>query len=115
MFIPLNEASKREMRAVAERNREWLRQAMEDQAMASRVVRCKMSLVERQEYRVYGDKVLVGLKFQVVTASDKSEEDRRFHDATPTGSLEFGTVNYAAANGLEIGKTYYVDVLEADE
>ena len=85
--------------------------------MADRVVRCKMQLVERKESSYWG-KGHVGLVFQVVTGNDGDEkqraEDKRFHDATPTGKLEFQTVNMAAAEGIELGGTYYVDIIKAN-
>ena len=38
-----------------------------------------------------------------------SPEDKAFWDATPTGSIQLGTVNPEAWKHFEIGKTYYVD------
>lgn len=82
------------------------------------VVRCKMALVERKESSYWG-KGVVGLVFRVVTGAgdgdtEQMAEDKRFHDATPSGQLEFATVNMQAAEGLEIGGKYYVDVSRAD-
>ena len=86
--------------------------------MPSRVVRTKMVLMERNERRTgaANDKV-VGLKFNVVgsyTKADLTPEDVEFFKWTPYGTLEFGTINYDAAEGLEIGTEYYVDVVKAD-
>jgi hypothetical protein len=50
----------------------------------------------------------VSLNFQAVT--DGSEENKKFFAATPNGSLQFGTVNAAAAEQIEQGKEYYVDI-----
>jgi len=82
-----------------------------------RIVRCKMTLVERKESSYWG-KNQVGLTFRVVTGNDGDEaqraEDKRFHEATPSGQLEFQTVNWKAAEGIEIGQTIYVDIIKAD-
>lgn len=38
-----------------------------------------------------------------------SDENKEFYKHSPSGSIELGTVNEAAAAQFEIGKEYYVD------
>lgn len=44
-----------------------------------------------------------------------SDENKEFFKWTPAGNLEFFSVNPAAAEKLELGKFYYVDISEAPE
>ena len=43
-----------------------------------------------------------------------SEENKAFYEATPSGSIDLGTINDVAARNFEIGKEYYVDFTPAD-
>jgi hypothetical protein len=43
-----------------------------------------------------------------------SEENKKFYEATPTGTIELGTVNEEAAKTFELGKEYYVDFTPAN-
>lgn len=45
--------------------------------------------------------------------SGGSEENKKFWNATPSGSFEFGTVNAEAVNALELGGEYYIDISPA--
>ena len=86
--------------------------------MASRVVRCKMILTERNERKSGASEKVVGLKFSVVgsyTKAGLTQEDQDFFKWTPYGELSFGTINYEAAEGLELGTEYYVDIVKAGE
>jgi hypothetical protein len=87
--------------------------------MAERVTRIKMRLMRRSEYIYWGAssgaQPEVGFEFGVVTArSEDSEENKKFFAATPSGKMEFGTVNFSAAEGMEVGTEYYVDIIKAD-
>lgn len=82
-------------------------------------VRCKfhchsitetLQSVYDQESQSYKTKKVFTPKFQVVTTGN--EDDKRFFAATPSGSLEFGTVNIPA---FEVGKKYYLDITEAED
>lgn len=44
---------------------------------------------------------------------DEEGENREFWDATPSGSIQLGTVNPAAWEHFEIGAEYYVDFTPA--
>lgn len=56
---------------------------------------------------------LVTIKMSPV--QDGSEEANRFWAATPSGSLELGTVNEAAAEQFALGQTFYVDFTPTEE
>lgn len=51
------------------------------------------------------------IKLQPVTSG--SEENQSFYEATPSGSIELGTVNEAAASQFELGAEYYIDFTKA--
>lgn len=42
-----------------------------------------------------------------------SEENKRFFNATPSGSIQLGVINAEAAQQFEVGKEYYVDFTPA--
>lgn len=61
--------------------------------------------------RVHWDKskgFLGGVKLSPVSSG--SDENKRFFEATPTGSMEFGTVNQDALAEFEPGAEYYVTI-----
>ena len=45
---------------------------------------------------------------------DPNSENGRFYQLTPSGSLDFCTVNESAAAQFEKGKEYYIDITRAD-
>lgn len=47
----------------------------------------------------------------VVTGSD---ENNAFFEATPSGQIQFGTINEAVLAEFEPGKSYYVDISPAE-
>ena len=77
-------------------------------------VRCKFKLVSvtrRKSWRP-GDDEIQTLEFQPV-GGEKSEENKAFWEATPSGKIEFGTVNATAAAMFELDSEYYVDFTPA--
>jgi hypothetical protein len=44
----------------------------------------------------------------------ESPENKEFFKYTPGGALEFYTVNKAAADQIEQGREYYIDIAPAD-
>lgn len=46
---------------------------------------------------------------------DPNHENTRFWEASPSGQIELGCVNLAAAEMFDIGKEYYVDFSPAGE
>lgn len=64
--------------------------------------------------RVHWDKskgFIGGVKMSPVTGS--SEENKQFFEATPTGSIEFGTINEAALAEFQPGIEYYITIERA--
>ena len=50
--------------------------------------------------------------FNAVTA-DEVEENKRYHDATPSGSLWLNVTNKDLRSAFEVGTSYYLDIEEA--
>lgn len=44
---------------------------------------------------------------------DPAHENTKFWSATPSGSIQFNTVNKAAVDALELGAEYYIDIAPA--
>jgi hypothetical protein len=49
----------------------------------------------------------------VYANNDPAHENAKFWSATPSGQLEFNTVNLEAVEGLELGGEYYIDITPA--
>lgn len=47
-------------------------------------------------------------------ANDPKNENNQFWDASPSGQIELGTVNPAAASYFELGGEYYIDFTKAE-
>jgi len=76
------------------------------------IVRCKFKCVENKPYSENPEKDGVKLRFEPVVSG--SSENDSFFKWTPTGSLEFYTINSTAAEQFEVGKQYYIDVTSAE-
>jgi hypothetical protein len=46
----------------------------------------------------------------VYANGDPNHENSKFWNATPTGQLQFNTVNLEAVEGLELGAEYFIDI-----
>jgi hypothetical protein len=46
--------------------------------------------------------------------SSGSEENKQFYKWTPSGSIQLNTINSAAADQFEVGKSYYLDFTPAE-
>lgn len=57
-------------------------------------------------------KVVETVKLQVVY--DGSPENKKFFEASPSGSIDLGILNPEASKQFEIGKEYYVDFTLAE-
>lgn len=55
---------------------------------------------------------IIGIKMMPVTGG--SEENLKFFEATPSGSVDLGTINEEAGRQFELGKAYYLDFTPAD-
>jgi hypothetical protein len=73
-------------------------------------VRGKFKLVESTQ--VDWNKDARKLKFQAA-CNDGTEENAKFHKATPTGEIAMTVDNPSAVEQFEIGKHYYVDFTAA--
>lgn len=47
---------------------------------------------------------------QMSAVIDGSDENKEFFKWTPSGTLNFSTVNEGAAESIEQGKQYYIDI-----
>lgn len=75
------------------------------------VTRCKFDCVEVRKYKGWnGHEFFYGYKFQVVVGG-KSPENDQFFASTPSGNLEISAV---ADDLFEPGKSYYLDISEAE-
>lgn len=55
------------------------------------------------------------LNLTPVYSNEPGTENKRFWDATPSGSIQLGVVNQAAWDQFQIGKEYYVDFTPVEE
>lgn len=78
-------------------------------------VRAKFKVVGIRRSQWSSDKEVQTIEMQPVTGGTSEEhENRKFWEATPSGKIELGCVNLAAASRFELGKEYYVDFTPAD-
>jgi hypothetical protein len=62
---------------------------------------------------IYEPTEMWSVKMSPVYSNEPGHENKAFWDATPSGSFEFGTVNKAAVDSLELGAEYYIDITPA--
>jgi hypothetical protein len=55
----------------------------------------------------------IGTVIKLSPVMDGSAENKEFYKYSPSGAIELGTVNEAAAAMFEVGKEYYVDFTQA--
>lgn len=55
------------------------------------------------------------VKMSPVYSTEPGTENKKFWDATPSGALEFNTVNLEAVVALELGGEYYIDIAPASK
>lgn len=91
-------------------------------------VRCKFTVVEKNEFPAHQEKdgggyeAVVGTKVRLAAVYESSpeakgqacEENRIFGKATPSAAVEMTLFNQAAADTLKTGRAYYVDFTPAD-
>lgn len=58
------------------------------------------------ETKQYTPDFFDGIKMSVVC--NTSEEDKKFFDSTPSGTIEFSTINHEAAQAFSLGSQMYV-------
>ncbi len=78
------------------------------------MVRAKFK-VESIERSKYGGQEMQTIKLSPVypKQGDPNDENAKFYAATPSGSIQLGTVNPEAGNKFELGKEYYVEFTPA--
>lgn len=54
------------------------------------------------------------VKLSPVYSSEEGTENKKFWDATPSGSMELGVINQEAWKHFVLGGEYYVDFVPAD-
>ena len=77
------------------------------------MIRCKyvcQKVAKSRHWDRSGKRFLYEAEFSAVT--DGSEENKKFFEYTPTGSLTVGTYK---EDHFEPGKSYYIDIPEAPE
>lgn len=75
------------------------------------MIRCKFMCVSVTKRKNWNrDAFVYEAEFTVVTSG--SEENRKFLEATPSGSIKIGTYK---DNMFEPGKAYFLDMHEADD
>ena len=74
-------------------------------------VRCKFRCVEKKPVSENGDLNGFMLRFEAVV--NGSPENEQFFKYTPGGTLSLCTVNADAADQIEVGGKYYLDIIPA--
>lgn len=74
-------------------------------------IRCKFSVWSKTENHFTKGDNTFNIILQAVYGD--TEENKKFWEFTPTGRLELTTINKAAADQLEQGKEYYIDITSA--
>lgn len=72
----------------------------------------------RAKFQCDGVTKEAGLDYSTIQLSpviNGSEENKRFWNYTPAGSISLSTTNESAAKQFEVGKEYYVDFTSEDE
>lgn len=77
------------------------------------MVRCKFRCHCKQEYRDANGK-LTGVKVGMSPVYYGSEENEKFFEATPSGEINFYSVNPAVAEVIIENKEYYIDITPAE-
>lgn len=70
------------------------------------MVRAKFYVESKTEFKD-------GFRITLNPVISGSAENAAFFKYTPSGKLELGTINPAAAAQLEVGKEYYLDIAPA--
>lgn len=78
-------------------------------------VRAKFTVQSIERQLSYQGKEVHTVKMAPVYSNDPESENRKFWEASPSGSLQLGMVNAEAVNQFELGKEYYLDFTPAGE
>jgi len=73
-------------------------------------VRCKFRCESKTERLEYGSGGRLLYDFEMSAVSDGSEENKKFFQYTPSGTLKVSSVKI---DTFEVGKEYYLDIIPA--
>ncbi len=76
-------------------------------------VRAKFIVQSIEKSLGYQGKEVSTIKMAAVYSQDPESENRKFWEASPSGTLVLGVVNSEAAGQFELGREYYLDFSEA--
>lgn len=79
--------------------------------MGEKTVRCKFEIDEIAKTRYGASK----LRASPVYSNDENSENRKFWEATPSGSLEVSCVREEAISHLKPGDKIYIDITIAPQ
>lgn len=69
----------------------------------------------RAKFTVYQiNDVTDGKEINLIPVTSGSDENEKFFEYTPSGSIMLSTINEEASKQFEIGKEYYVDFTPAN-
>lgn len=71
------------------------------------MVRAKFTVVSKTETPCSGKGN--GFSVRLIPVTGGSPENEKFYQYTPAGVVELTTINRAAADQFEVGKSYYLD------
>jgi hypothetical protein len=77
-------------------------------------VRAKFKVDEIKRHLYGKEEMRTVVLSPVYGNSDAGHENTNFWKATPSGKVELGCVNLAAADAFELGKEYYIDFIKAE-
>jgi len=76
-----------------------------------KTVRAKFICTKSEDPGPAGHKTVI---LHPVYSTDPESENKRFWDATPNGELRMYLTNPSLKDHFQIGKQYYLDIIEAD-
>lgn len=76
-------------------------------------VRCKFICQKKTESN-HGGGANNGWFVEMTPVTGDSPEDKEFYKWTPSGQVNLGLLNPAAAERFEVGKAYYLDITPAE-
>jgi hypothetical protein len=77
-------------------------------------VRAKFKVQSIERTESYSGGEVVTIKMAPVYSQDPESENRKFWEASPSGSLLLAVINQQAAEQFILGKEYYLDFIPAD-
>jgi hypothetical protein len=77
------------------------------------IAKFKVMSIEKREHWVKDAGFLSTIKMSPVYDSNPDSDNARFFAATPSGTIELGTVNPEAADQFKIGKDYLITFEES--